>query len=204
MKKILMTLAAVLCYAMTTTVFTACGSDSDDDNTNTPPVQPKVVAYQVDYSLEFPKEIEVATGEGKAICGNIYSLCEKVEVGYTDENGQEQKEVINTEKWTKTVTYKKSIEPTIKLYIVKPTTLDIESLPYTNYTNRINILPDQLQGVTAIYDNGYSEKAPMATYRITPKTNFFAPHKSKLQSYFDSENIIPSEEQVLSLTLTIQ
>ena len=29
MKKILMTLAAVLCCAMTTTVFTACGSDDD-------------------------------------------------------------------------------------------------------------------------------------------------------------------------------
>ena len=34
MKKILMTLAAVLCCAMTTTVFTACGSD-DDDSTKT-------------------------------------------------------------------------------------------------------------------------------------------------------------------------
>ena len=201
MKKILMTLAAVLCCAMTT-VFTACGSDSDDDNT--PPVQPKVVAYQVDYSLEFPKDIEVTTGEGTAICGNMYSLCEKVEVGYIDENGQEQKEVINTEKWTKTVTYKKSIEPTIKLYIVKPTNLDIESLPYTNYTNRIKILPDELQGVTAIYDNGYSEKAPMITYKPSPKTTFFAPHKNKLQSYFDSEKLIPSEEQVLSFTLTIK
>ena len=201
MKKILMTLAAVLCCAMTT-VFTACGSDSDDDNT--PPVQPKVVAYQVDYSLEFPKDIEVTTGEGTAICGNIYSLCKKVEVGYIDENGQEQKEVINTEKWTKTVTYKKSIEPTIKLYIVKPTNLDIESLPYTNYTNRIKILPDELQGVTAIYDNGYSEKAPMITYKPSPKTTFFAPHKNKLQSYFDSEVSMPSEEQVLSFTLTIQ
>ena len=201
MKKILMTLAAVLCCAMTT-VFTACGSDSDDDNT--PPVQPKVVAYQVDYSLEFPKDIEVTTGEGTAICGNIYSLCKKVEVGYIDENGQEQKEVINTEKWTKTVTYKKSIEPTIKLYIVKPTNLDIESLPYTNYTNRIKILPDELQGVTAIYDNGYSEKAPMITYKPSPKTTFFAPHKNKLQSYFDSEKLIPSEEQVLSFTLTIK
>ena len=202
MKKILMTLAAVLCCTMTTTVFTACGSD--DDNTNTPPAQPKVVAYQVDYSLEFPKEIEVTTGEGTAICGNIYSLCEKVEVGYTDENGQEQKEVINTEKWTKTVTYKKSIEPTVKLYIVKPTNLDIESLPYTNYTNRIKILPDELQGVTAIYDNGYSEKAPMITYKPSAKTTFFAPHKNKLQSYFDSEKLIPSEEQVLSFTLTIK
>ena len=32
MKKILMTLAAVLCCAMTTTVFTACGSNDDDNN----------------------------------------------------------------------------------------------------------------------------------------------------------------------------
>ena len=57
MKKILMTLAAVLCCAMTATVFTACGSD-DDDDIDTPPAQPKVVAYQVDYSLEFPQEIK--------------------------------------------------------------------------------------------------------------------------------------------------
>ncbi len=33
MKKILMTLAAVLCCAMTMTVFTACGDDKDDNNT---------------------------------------------------------------------------------------------------------------------------------------------------------------------------
>ena len=32
MKKILMTLAAVLCCAMTATVFTACGSNDDDNN----------------------------------------------------------------------------------------------------------------------------------------------------------------------------
>ena len=33
MKKNLMTLAAILCCAMTMTVFTACGDDKDDDNT---------------------------------------------------------------------------------------------------------------------------------------------------------------------------
>jgi len=32
MKKIIMTLAAVLCCAMTMTVFTACGDDDDEDN----------------------------------------------------------------------------------------------------------------------------------------------------------------------------
>ena len=67
MKKILMTLAAVLCCAMTTTVFTACGGD--DDN-NTPPAQPKVVSYQIDYSLEFPKEFTL----NSVVCGNLYLL----------------------------------------------------------------------------------------------------------------------------------
>lgn len=45
-KKIMMTLAAVLCCAMISTVFTACGSD-DDNNTPTPPAEdttPKQVA----------------------------------------------------------------------------------------------------------------------------------------------------------------
>jgi hypothetical protein len=32
MKKYLMTLAAVLCCAMSSMMFTACGSDSDDNN----------------------------------------------------------------------------------------------------------------------------------------------------------------------------
>lgn len=50
-KKIMMTLAAVLCCAMISTVFTACGSD-DDNNTPTPPAEdttPKQVA--MDYYL---------------------------------------------------------------------------------------------------------------------------------------------------------
>ena len=41
MKKSMMTLAAVLCCAMTTTVFTACGSDDSDDGN-----KPKVVEMQ--------------------------------------------------------------------------------------------------------------------------------------------------------------
>jgi len=44
MKKILMTLAAVLCCAMTTTVFTACSSDKDDDPVDpTPGVDSRIV-----------------------------------------------------------------------------------------------------------------------------------------------------------------
>ena len=201
MKKCLMTLAAVLCCAMTTTVFTACGSDSDDDNTNTPPVQPKVVAYQVDYSLEFPKEIKVDNN----VYGNLYLLCDKLEVGYIDENGQEQKEVINDGKWTKTITYKKSIETTLNLYLTKPNNLDIESLPYDIYTSRVIVFPDGgLYGVTAIYDNGKSEKAPRATYEHSSQPLNLSPNKNKVQQFFDNESIIASKQEVLYLKFYIQ
>ena len=44
MKKILMTLAAVLCCAMTTTVFTACSGD-DENNGNTPKQPDNTPAY---------------------------------------------------------------------------------------------------------------------------------------------------------------
>ena len=81
---------------MTTTVFTACGSD-DDDNGNTSPAQSKVAGYQVDYSLVFPKEVDGNKG-------NVYLLCDKIEVGYIDENGQEMREVVNNGQWTKSVT----------------------------------------------------------------------------------------------------
>ena len=46
MKKFVMTLAAVLCCAMTMTVFTACGGDDDDT-----PEAPVTGAYQ--YWVEF-------------------------------------------------------------------------------------------------------------------------------------------------------
>ena len=198
MKKILMTLAAVLCCAMTATVLTACGSDSDDDNT--PPAQPKVVAYQVDYSLEIPQEIQV----DNKVCGNLFLLCDKLEVGYTDENGQEQKEVINNGKWAKTVTYKKSIKATLNLYLTKPKNLDTESLPYDIYTSRITVLPNGLQGVTAIYDNGKSENAPRSTYEHSSQPINLSPYKNKVQQYFDNDNVIASKQEVLYLKLYIQ
>jgi hypothetical protein len=188
MKKILMTLAAVLCCAMTATVLTACGSDSDDDNT--PPAQPKVVAYQVDYSLEIPQEIQV----DNKVCGNLFLLCDKLEVEYTDENGQEQKEVINNGKWAKT----------LNLYLTKPKNLDTDSLPYDIYTSRITVLPNGLQGVTAIYDNGKSENAPRSTYEHSSQPINLSPYKNKVQQYFDNDNVIASKQEVLYLKLYIQ
>jgi hypothetical protein len=44
MKKMMMTLAAVLCCAMTMTVFTACGSDDDDSKNPAEDTTPKQVA----------------------------------------------------------------------------------------------------------------------------------------------------------------
>ena len=70
MKKILMALAAVLCCAMTTTLFTACGGDDDD-----PTPQREIVAYSINYSLNFPEKEDANTG-------NLYALCTKIEVGY--------------------------------------------------------------------------------------------------------------------------
>ena len=193
MKKILMTLAAVLCCAMTTTVFTACGSD--DDNTNTPPAQPKVVSYQIDYSLEFPKEFEL----NSLVCGNLYLLCDKLEVGYIDENGQEQREVINNGKWSKSVTYKykKNLETYLMLYVTKPASIDESSLTYDQYADQINIMPNQLAGITTFYDNGKSEKSPIATFSYSYRGKANAHLKKKVPSVLDI--VIKPEEEVLKI-----
>ena len=193
MKKILMTLAAVLCCAMTTTVFTACGSD--DDNTNTPPAQPKVVSYQIDYSLEFPKEFTL----NSLVCGNLYLLCDKLEVGYIDENGQEQREVINNGKWSKSVTYKykKNLKTYLMLYVTKPASIDESSLTYDQYADQINIMPNQLEGITTFYDNGKSEKSPIATFSYSYRGKANAHLKKKVPSVLDI--VIKPEEEVLKI-----
>ena len=188
-----MTLAAVLCCAMTTTVFTACGSD--DDNTNTPPAQPKVVSYQIDYSLEFPKEFEL----NSLVCGNLYLLCDKLEVGYIDENGQEQREVINNGKWSKSVTYKykKNLKTYLMLYVTKPASIDESSLTYDQYADQINIMPNQLEGITTFYDNGKSEKSPIATFSYSYRGKANAHLKKKVPSVLDI--VIKPEEEVLKI-----
>lgn len=192
MKKILMTLAAVLCFAMTTTVFTACGGD---DGNNTPPAQPKVVSYQIDYSLEFPKEFTL----NSVVCGNLYLLCDKIEVGYIDENGQEQREVVNNGKWSKSVTYKykKNLETYLMLYLTKPASIDKSSLTYDQYADLVNIMPTQLAGITTFYDNGKSEKSPIATFSFYAKDTSNAWGKNKVPSVFD--NVIKPEEKVLKI-----
>lgn len=194
MKKILMTLASVLCCAMTTTVFTACGSDDDSSS----PAAPKIVAYQVDYSLEFPQESSQSTG----LFGNIYLLCDKIEVGYVDENGQEHREVVNNRKWSKSVTYKKSLDGYLKLYLTKPANLDVESLPYDRYTNIVTSTPTlTLQGITAIYDNGTKENSITSNIHVSQTTTQTPVAVNKLQTYFDS--VFRTEVNVLSIRLDL-
>ena len=96
MKKMMMTLAAVLCCAMTMTVFTACGSD--DDNA--------------------PKNDD-ASGNKNAVVSEVWSINVKqdisdpevknalpVKVCFFDANGVMQVETMTGETWNKTVTYK--------------------------------------------------------------------------------------------------
>ena len=192
MKKMMMTFAAVLCCAMTTTVFTACGSD---DNTETPPAQPQVVSYQIDYSLEFPEEFTL----NSLVCGNLYLLCDKIEVGYIDENGQEQREVVNNGKWSKSVTYKykKNLETYLMLYLTRPASIDESSLTYDQYADKINIMPTQLAGITTFYDNGKNEKSPIATFGFYAKDSSNAWSKNKVPAIFDT--VISPEQQVLHI-----
>ena len=192
MKKMMMTLAAVLCCAMTTTVFTACGSD---DNTETPPAQPQVVSYQIDYSLEFPEEFKL----NSLVCGNLYLLCDKIEVGYIDENGQEQREVVNNGKWSKSVTYKykKNLETYLMLYLTRPASIDESSLTYDQYADKINIMPTQLAGITTFYDNGKNEKSPIATFSFYAKDSSNAWGKNKVPAIFNT--VISPEQQVLHI-----
>lgn len=91
MKKILMTLAAVLCCAMTMTVFTACGSDDDDNGNNTQKPDNTPVAVQMNYVVETTQATL-----------NIVD----VTVEYYDADGKIQSEPLTGEKWQKSIQHK--------------------------------------------------------------------------------------------------
>ena len=198
MKKFMMTLAAVLCCAMATTVFTACGDD--DDNNNDTPADRKIVGYQVDYSLNIPQT--VFSLSASATCGNLYLLFDKIEVGYIDENGQEQREVVNNGRWSKTVTYKKSLDGYLKLYLTKPANLDVESLPYEKYDQGVTFTPTLgLGGITVIYSDGKKEAPTMYTpAKVSTSDASFAVSKNKLVDYL---SVFRDEVKVLSIKLEV-
>ena len=198
MKKMMMTLAAVLCCAMTTTVFTACGSDSDDNtNTNTPPTEPTIVGYQVDYNLEFPKEEQQ---EVLGACGNFYLLCDKIEVGYIDENGEEKREVVNNEKWTKTVVYKKSLNGKLKLYLTKPSGQETESLPYDYYCAIFN-LGTKTQSIKAIYSDGTKKEPNFESFTYLPHKSSTTISKEKILQYMEEK--MKTEVEILTIIFKI-
>ena len=88
MKKILMTLTAVLCCWVTTTVFTACGDK--DDETIEPPVQTRTLsAAEVCYLVHMPYN-------GRNICNYI--------VSYKEADGQEKSGMLADTAWVKRIT----------------------------------------------------------------------------------------------------
>lgn len=191
-----MMLAAVLCCAMITTLFTACGDDDDDKSA---PAERKIVGYQVDYSVSIPETVYSRTAD--AICGNLFLLYDKIEVGYIDENGKEQREVVNNRQWSKTVIYKRDLADHLKLYLTKPANLDVESLPYEKYDQGVEVKPYSIvEGISVLYSDG-TKSTP--TLGNSPVDVFSASisaavSKSKLADYL---SVFPTEVNILNITL---
>lgn len=196
MKKLFLSLAAILCCTMTTMVFTACGSD---DNEPTVPTQPKIVSYQINYKVDLPMDkIDESTG-------SMFSLFEKIEIGYVDQNGQEQKEVVHNGKWEKAVSYSKSIDGYLKLYMTKPQQLNTEGLPYEKYKISVAtgmILPNQkLGGITAIYDDGTRKDGVVENISVQQTMVSTTIGKEKLHEYFD--NVLKGELKVMTIKISM-
>lgn len=86
MKKTMMTLAAVFCCAMSLTMFTACGSDDDDNKTQVDDVTPvgAVMEHIFDVSDDMLDVLDMT-------------------VEYYDENGNLATEKLTQKQWKKTV-----------------------------------------------------------------------------------------------------
>lgn len=191
MKKTMILMAALLCCAMTTTVFTACGGD--DDNSSSTPEVPKIVGCQVDYELSIPETI-VDLNE---TFGNYYLLCDKIEVGYYDENGTEQRETINNGKWSKSVTYTKPLDGTVKLYLTKPASIDVDRLPYDKYTCKVDKKPSSVGDITVFYSDGTKAKGTGSNFQVAEVNTPLSFVKSKAQMYFD--DFIKNEDYVMTI-----
>ena len=191
-----MTLAAVLCCAMTTTLFTACGDDDDDKSASG---ERKIVGYQVDYSVSFPETFYSRTADGN--CGNLFLLYDKIEVGYIDENGKEQREVVNNRQWSKTIIYKRNLDDHLKLYLTKPASLDVESLPYEKYDQGVEVTPSSIvKGISVLYSDG-TKSAPTlgnTPVEFTTTSISSAVSKSKLVDYL---GVFHTEVNILHIKL---
>ena len=88
-------------------------------------------------------------------------------------------------------------ETYLMLYVTKPASIDESSLTYDQYADLVNIMPTQLAGITTFYDNGKSEKSPIATFSFYAKDTSNAWGKNKVPSVFDI--VIKPEEEVLKI-----
>jgi hypothetical protein len=186
MKKLFCSLAAVLCCALTAAMLTSCSKDSDDSSTETP----KIVAYEVNYSYELPAQ---AVSEKY---GNLLDLCQKVEIGYVDENGKEQWDNLdlNTRKWSKAVKYTSSFSSYIKLHFIKK-----ENVEYQFDTYRFNggdaiVTPTQAaKGIFAIDSNDKRTEGGVMNYRCSQHIASFTKSvegingRNKLDDFFNTD-----------------
>lgn len=85
MKKILVTVVAVLCCAMISTVFTSCGGDDDENNTG-----------------GNNKSVAVFMVAGLSVSDDMMNYLD-LTVDYYDANGQIQSEPMTEKKWEKTI-----------------------------------------------------------------------------------------------------
>ena len=127
MKKVLMTLAAVLCCAMTTTVLTSCNSDSsNDDGAYDKTPKYVMIQFDMDNTADMVRycDIEVTFEDEQ---GNKQSA--KLESGNFDTNyiayATASGELPTTFKFSRKVTLKQSIDQSID---------NLESFKYTTRT----------------------------------------------------------------------
>lgn len=180
-----------------TIALTSCGRDNDPNNA---PAERKVVGYQVDYTLNIPATVN--SRSAGATCGNLFTLFDKIEVGYIDENGAEQREVLKDGKWTKTVIYQKGVKGYLRLCLSKPSSLDVESLPYERYDQGVVCKPSSMNDFIAIWSDGTQSAPTMGNpIEIFTANPSFAVTKNKLEAYLSA---FSDEVTVVSFSFEIK
>ena len=149
----------------------------------------------MDYSLVFPKEVDGNKG-------NVYLLCDKIEVGYIDENGQEKREVVNNGQWTKSVTYKQNLNGYLKLYLTKPASIDTESLTYNLYRCGVTMMPNEFyQGIQEIYSDGTKKVLTIGSADVKQRVSSVDISKNKVAQYVEER--LKEEVEILTIELRL-
>ena len=116
MKKIMLTLAAVLCCAMTTTVLTACGGSDDSGDVPGPDKTPVagVIKAGIKVSEDMLKYLDLT-------------------VEYYDANGSVQKETMDKTEWSKEVKAKLTAKLGARLLMKLKDGVDVSNLTNTTF-----------------------------------------------------------------------